>query len=69
MPETAKSGRPMSPCVSICSLDENDICYGCYRSVDEIVAWARMTAAEQHATIARAKSRAESAGEAVSSTR
>ena len=69
MPEAAKPSRPMSPCVSICSLDENDICYGCYRSVDEITAWARMTAAEQHETIARAKARAESAGEVVSSSR
>ena len=28
-----------SPCISICSLDENDICEGCFRSGNEIVDW------------------------------
>ena len=29
--------RPVaSPCVSICALDEQDICTGCQRTVDEI---------------------------------
>lgn len=31
-----------SPCVSICALDENDICVGCHRSGDEITLWTRM---------------------------
>lgn len=66
--EIPNPGRPMSPCVSICSLDEHDVCYGCYRSVDEITEWARMTAAEQHATIERAKARAEARGEIVTSS-
>jgi len=28
-----------SPCISICALDDNDICTGCYRSGDEITRW------------------------------
>ena len=28
-----------SPCVRNCSLDENDICLGCFRSLEEIKAW------------------------------
>jgi predicted Fe-S protein YdhL (DUF1289 family) len=28
-----------SPCVRLCTLDDNDICLGCYRSIDEICAW------------------------------
>lgn len=28
-----------SPCVSVCALDENDICLGCYRSGEEITDW------------------------------
>lgn len=28
-----------SPCVSVCALDENDICVGCYRSGQEITDW------------------------------
>jgi predicted Fe-S protein YdhL (DUF1289 family) len=30
---------PRSPCISLCVLDENDICMGCYRSADEITDW------------------------------
>ena len=28
-----------SPCVSNCCLDNDDICLGCFRHIDEIVAW------------------------------
>ncbi len=28
-----------SPCVSICALDEKDICRGCFRSGSEITEW------------------------------
>lgn len=31
-----------SPCVSICALDENDLCIGCQRNVDEITRWSQM---------------------------
>ncbi|MFW5425887.1 MAG: DUF1289 domain-containing protein [Methylophagaceae bacterium] len=29
----------MSPCIRNCCLDDNDICLGCFRSLDEIVLW------------------------------
>lgn len=32
-----------SPCVSVCALDENDVCIGCQRSGDEILRWTSMT--------------------------
>jgi len=32
-----------SPCVSICALDSDDICVGCYRSAVEITDWIAMT--------------------------
>jgi predicted Fe-S protein YdhL (DUF1289 family) len=48
---------PGSPCLNICSLDEQGICRGCYRSLDEIAGWMRMTAPEQWATVARADAR------------
>ena len=32
-----------SPCVSICALDEHDICVGCLRSGEEITRWGKMT--------------------------
>ena len=28
-----------SPCISICSLDQNDVCEGCFRTGSEIVDW------------------------------
>jgi predicted Fe-S protein YdhL (DUF1289 family) len=31
-----------SPCVSICALDEQDICTGCQRTGTEITAWSRL---------------------------
>ena len=30
-----------SPCVAKCGLNEEDICMGCYRHIDEIVAWGK----------------------------
>lgn len=29
-----------SPCVNICELNKDDICTGCFRSLDEIVLWS-----------------------------
>ena len=35
--------RPvLSPCVNICALDDDDICTGCQRTVEEITRWSRM---------------------------
>lgn len=31
-----------SPCISVCVLDENDVCEGCYRNVREITDWSGM---------------------------
>jgi len=38
--------EPQSPCISVCLLDEQDICQGCFRSADEITDWL-MASAEQ----------------------
>ena len=41
-----------SPCVKICVVHPDErICTGCYRTVDEITRWSRMTAAERRAVI------------------
>lgn len=39
--------RVRSPCVSVCALDEKDICIGCHRSGDEILRWTIMTNEER----------------------
>ena len=31
--------RVASPCIRHCTLDDEDICLGCFRSIDEICAW------------------------------
>ncbi len=35
--------RVRSPCVSVCALDEDDVCIGCHRTGDEILRWTTMT--------------------------
>lgn len=48
-----------SPCVSVCALNENDICIGCYRSAKEIGNWMAYSDDEKlevlHKCAARAK--------------
>lgn len=41
-----------SPCVKICVVHPDErICTGCYRTIDEITRWSRMTPAERRAVI------------------
>ena len=47
-----------SPCIRNCCLDESDICLGCYRSMNEIMAWASMSKSEQKVVLQNAKQRA-----------
>jgi len=48
---------PSSPCLNICTLDERGVCRGCYRTLEEIAGWIRMTPADQWATVERADER------------
>lgn len=43
--------RPLSPCILICTLDEDKICLGCGRSLEQISAWALMSKDEQWAIV------------------
>ncbi|NBF04856.1 DUF1289 domain-containing protein [Pseudomonas sp. Fl5BN2] len=55
--------RPVaSPCVNICALDEQDICTGCQRTVDEITRWSRMDNSERRTVLALCHERAKSSG-------
>lgn len=57
------SERPVpSPCVSICSLDDDDICSGCQRSVSEITRWRKMDNDERRAVLALCHERAKARG-------
>ncbi|MBL4768729.1 MAG: DUF1289 domain-containing protein [Rhodobacteraceae bacterium] len=48
-----------SPCIQICVVHPVErICTGCYRSIDEISRWSRMTAAERKAVMDELSARA-----------
>ncbi len=49
--------EPRSPCTSVCVLDKNDICTGCYRSADEITDWFMASAEQKHEVLRRARER------------
>lgn len=51
------TNEPASPCVSICALDENDVCVGCLRSGDEISRWGSMSAGEKISTLEKVAQR------------
>jgi len=59
---TAERKPVASPCVSICALDENDICTGCQRSIDEIRRWGRMDDSQRRQVLLRCHERAQAAG-------
>ena len=41
-PAATKKDFVKSPCISVCALDDNDVCIGCFRSAEEIGAWGRV---------------------------
>ena len=48
-----------SPCVKLCVVHpEERLCVGCYRTIDEIASWSRMTPEERRAVIADLPARA-----------
>ena len=51
--------EPQSPCISICALDEQDICQGCFRSGDEITDWFMASAERKREILALAQERRE----------
>jgi predicted Fe-S protein YdhL (DUF1289 family) len=57
----AVTGVP-SPCVRRCTLNEDDICVGCGRTLTEITQWTRMDWNEQAACVARAAARRSQSG-------
>ena len=51
-----------SPCVHVCSLDEQDICIGCQRTADEITRWGRMDNTERREVLQLCLERARACG-------
>ncbi|WP_068877005.1 MULTISPECIES: DUF1289 domain-containing protein [unclassified Phenylobacterium] len=52
----ARTGPPApikTPCIKVCVVDgESGLCLGCYRRLNEVAAWARLSEAEREAILA-----------------
>lgn len=57
-PESALQ-RVESPCIKVCMLDQDRICVGCGRTLEEIAVWSRSTPDAQRAIRAAAAERLE----------
>jgi len=44
---TSSRSEVLSPCISECQLDEDSICLGCYRTIDEIISWRNLDKADR----------------------
>jgi predicted Fe-S protein YdhL (DUF1289 family) len=64
---TAPPDPLASPCVRNCCLDEDNVCMGCGRSLQEIVTWSSASAADKTAILERSRERAKRRAERFSS--
>ncbi len=48
-----------SPCVSVCALDEDDVCVGCFRTGNEISHWGNYSNDERREVLALSAERAK----------
>ncbi len=46
-----------SPCVRMCTLGDDDICVGCFRSLEEIKQWTQLSNVEKRQVVELADSR------------
>ncbi len=46
-----------SPCISVCALDQHDVCTGCYRTVEEIRQWSSLDNSARREVVLRANAR------------
>ncbi|QWL04025.1 DUF1289 domain-containing protein [Shewanella indica] len=51
------SNRVDSPCIRHCCLDLQDVCLGCFRTLEEILAWHQATDSERQAILERCRQR------------
>lgn len=50
---------PQSPCISVCVLDDENICTGCFRSAEEIADWFMASAEQKREMLRLARKRRE----------
>ena len=46
-----------SPCIRNCCLTEQDICLGCFRHIDEIMAWRQLNASAKQEVLIQCQKR------------
>jgi predicted Fe-S protein YdhL (DUF1289 family) len=51
-----------SPCINVCRMQDN-LCLGCYRTLDEIATWSQMSDAEKKQVLSKVANRSASAVE------
>jgi predicted Fe-S protein YdhL (DUF1289 family) len=51
-----------SPCIDICSLDDKDVCAGCYRTAHEIAQWSLLDSPARAEVVNKALQRRREAG-------
>lgn len=51
-----------SPCIRNCCLDQHDVCLGCYRHMDEIMAWQRLNVKAKLTVLNQCRLRKEQRG-------
>lgn len=51
MPPVNADHRPDSPCVANCTLDDENCCVGCGRTLEQITRWSLMSREEQWAVV------------------
>ncbi len=59
-------GVVKSPCVSLCALDENDVCIGCYRTGHEITLWGELNNEQKRAVLKDVAKREQASGNVIS---
>ena len=52
MLKSKSPARVPSPCVSICALNDDDVCVGCYRTAEEIRNWVMLDDDERIGVVA-----------------
>jgi len=51
------SQKALSPCVRNCCLDQDDVCLGCARSLDEILRWSKLSNPERRVIMSTLEAR------------
>ncbi|MEZ5083210.1 MAG: DUF1289 domain-containing protein [Bacteroidales bacterium] len=51
------SGKLKSPCIKVCKYDEDSICIGCHRTMNEITSWLFMNDEQKMQSLKEAKIR------------